>query len=83
MDQMILGQFLISAFVALKQPQNEWVAQSVKHLTLVFGSGHGLTVHEITLHTGLHANSTEPAWDSLCLSSTHACALSNMKKKFK
>ena len=32
-----------------------WVAQSVKHLALDFGSGHDLTVHEFEPHVGLHA----------------------------
>ena len=31
-----------------------WVAQSVKHPTLDFGSGHDLIVCEIDLHVGLH-----------------------------
>ena len=44
-----------------------WGAQSVKHPTLDFGSGHDLRVREIEPHTGLHADSTEPAWDSLSL----------------
>ena len=42
-----------------------WVAQSVKHPTLNFGSGHDLTVHEIQPYVGLCADSMEPAWDSL------------------
>ena len=45
-----------------------WVAQLVKCLTLDFGSGHDLTVCEIRPHLGLCADSTEPAWDSFCLS---------------
>ena len=45
--------------------QGARVAQSVKRLTLGFGSGHDLTVHEFELHIRLHADSTEPAWDSL------------------
>ena len=44
-----------------------WVAQSVKCLTLDFGSGHGLMIHGFQPHTGLHTNSAEPAWDSLSL----------------
>ena len=43
--------------------RNEWgtsVAQSVKHLTLVFGSGHDLTVHGFEPCIGLRADSTEP-----------------------
>ena len=41
--------------------RGNWVAQSVKHLTLGFGSGHDLMVHEFepcTISAGL-------AWDSL------------------
>ena len=38
-----------------------WVAQSVKHLTLGFSSGHDLTVCEITPRVGLSAGSMEPA----------------------
>ena len=40
------------------------MAQSVRHLTLDFSSGHDLTVREIEPLVGLHADSTEPAWDS-------------------
>ena len=55
-----------------------WVAQSVKCLTLDFGSGHDLTVHEIKPCIGLCTDSPEPAWDSLSLSLPlpHLCALS-------
>ena len=42
-----------------------WVAQLGKHLTLGFGSGHDLTVCETEPHVRLHADSVEPAWDSL------------------
>ena len=41
------------------------MAQSVKHLTLDFGSDHDLTVLEYELHVGLCADSVELAWDSL------------------
>ena len=41
------------------------MAQSVERLTLDFDSDHELTVHEIQLHYGVDADSTEPAWDSL------------------
>ena len=58
------------------------MAQSVKHLTLGFSSGHDVMVHEIEPLVGLHADSTEPAWDSLPLSlllpsshAGHACML--------
>ena len=52
-----------------------WVAQSVKHLILDFGSDHDLTVCEIKPHVRLHADLAEPAWDSLppslCTSVAH------------
>ena len=51
-----------------KQNQGARVAQSVKHPTLGFGSGHDLTVCEFEPHTGLRADSAEPAWESLSLS---------------
>ena len=41
-----------------------WVAQSVKPLTLDFGSGHDLLVHEFELRVRLCADSAEPALDS-------------------
>ena len=43
------------------------MAQSVKHLTLVFGSGHDLTAREIEPHVGLLVVRAEPAGDSLSL----------------
>ena len=46
-----------------------WVAQLVKCLTCGFGSGHGLMVYGIQPHIRLCAESVEPAWDSLSLSS--------------
>ena len=45
-----------------------WVAQSVKHLTLAFSSGHDLTVGEFKPYVGLYAASREPAWDSFSVS---------------
>ena len=36
-----------------------WVVQLLERPALDFGSGHDLTVHEIELHIGLHADSTE------------------------
>ena len=39
-------------------------AQSVKHPTLDFSSGYGLTVCESGLHVRLCTDSMEPAWDS-------------------
>ena len=47
-------------------PQGPWGAQSVKHLTLDFSSGHDVTVHEFEPHV-LCADGVEPAWDSLSL----------------
>ena len=44
-----------------------WVAQSVKHPTLGYGSGHDLMVYEFEPHVGLHDDSAELAWDSLYL----------------
>ena len=44
------------------------MAQSVKCLVLGFGSGHNLTVGGFEPSTGLSADGTEPAWDSLSLS---------------
>ena len=44
------------------------VAQSVKHWTLDFSSGHDFTVCEFEPHVGLHADVVESAWDSLSLS---------------
>ena len=62
------------------------VAQSVKRLTLDFGSGHDLMVHEFEPHVWLCTDSLEPGARfrfcislTLCPSSTHACALSLSK----
>ena len=45
-----------------------WVPQLVKYLTLDFGSGHELMVHEMESPIMLCTDSTEPAWDFLSLS---------------
>ena len=45
------------------------MVQSVKHLTLDFGLGHDLMVHELEPHIGLCVDRAEPAWDSLSFSS--------------
>ena len=45
-----------------------WVAQTVKHLTFDFDSGHDLKVREFEPCIGLCANSVEPAWERLSLS---------------
>ena len=44
--------------------QGAWVAQSVKHLTPDFSSGHDLMVCEFKPQIGFCADSVEPAWDS-------------------
>ena len=41
------------------------MAELVKRLTLDFGSGHDLTVHEFEPCVGLCTDSMEPAWGSL------------------
>ena len=41
------------------------MAQSVKHLTLDFGSGHDLIVCGFEPRVGLYADCKKPAWDSL------------------
>ena len=43
-----------------------WEAQSAEHPTLDSGTGHDL--RGFKPGTGIHADSTEPAWNSLCLS---------------
>ena len=43
------------------------MAQSLKRPPLDFDLGPDLTVREIEPHAGLHADSSEPAWDSLSL----------------
>ena len=56
-----------------------YMAQSVKRVTLDFGSGQDLTVRELEPRTGLCAGSAKPAWASvsvpLCPSSAHAHCL--------
>ena len=65
------------------QAGGTWVAQSVKRLTLDFGSGHDLMVCDFKARIGLCANSSEPAWDSLSLSLflPLPCALSLFQNK--
>ena len=52
-----------------------WMAPSVKHQTLDFGSGHDLTVCGIKACIGFRADRAEPAWDSLSpsLPAPHYC----------
>ena len=63
------------------------MAQLVKCLTLDFGSGHDLIVHEFEPHIGLCTDSMETPWDSLSPSFsappllTNACALSLKNKE--
>ena len=45
-----------------------WVAQSVTHLTLDFGSGCDLMFPEFEPHVGLCADIVKPVWDSVSLS---------------
>ena len=60
-----------------KIPGGAWVAQLVKCPTLGFGSGHDVVVCEFEPYVGLHADSAEPAWDSLSLSlCSSPCSLS-------
>ena len=46
------------------------VAQSIKYLTLAFGSGHDPTIRRFEPHIRLHADSEKPARNSLSL---HLC----------
>ena len=58
----------MSSVTKVKIEKEKWgtcVAQSVKHLTLDFGSGGDLMVQEYEPHIRLCADSVEPAWDSL------------------
>ena len=48
-------------FIRTVNVGDAWVAQSVKRLTLDFGSGQGLTVRELELHIRLCADSVESA----------------------
>ena len=51
-----------------------WVVQSVKPLTLDFGSSYDLTAYRFKPHVSLCADSVEPVWDSLS-PSLSACPL--------
>ena len=80
----MFSPFLETRCVPVKMctPQGTWMAQSVKHLTLDFNSGHDLMVCEFKAHIRLHADSTEPAWDLLSpsLSAPPPLALSKISK---
>ena len=56
------------------------MAQLVKSPTVDFGSAHDLTIGEIEPHVGLHADSAEPAWDSLSHSLCPSPTLSKINK---
>ena len=64
-----------------KNLRGPWLAQSVKCPTLDFGSGHDLRVHGIEPCIKLCADNTEPAWESLSLCPSPACALSLSQNK--
>ena len=65
------------------------MAQSVKHLTVDFSSGHDLIAHEIDPHISLCFDSAEPAGESLSSSLSLSLSLSlflkinKLKKKGK
>ena len=54
-----------------KDKQGTWVAQSVRHITLDFGSGHDLMVRQFKPLMGLFT--AEATWDSLSPSLTLPC----------
>ena len=71
---------------SLWSPFYAWVGQSVKRLTLGFGSGHDLTVCGIKPHLRLCADSAEPAWGSPCpspLPLSLFLKMNKLKKKFR
>ena len=58
----------ISQFIQMSHSyMGAWVAQTDKHPTLDFNSGHDLTVHEFKPGVRFCADSTESAWDSVSL----------------
>ena len=68
---IVLSRNVINSVNSLHKKGGErgdWVAQSFKHPSFGFGSGHDLTVLEIEPHVGLCAGIVGSAWDSLCLS---------------
>ena len=56
---------LSRSYLKYIQRRGAWLAQSVKDLTLDFGSGRDLTLRGIEPRLGLCADSSEPAWDFL------------------
>ena len=64
----LLRAILVVSRLNVNASRGTWVAQSVKRLTLAFGSGHDFTVREVEPHVRLPAGIfVEPAWDSLSL----------------
>ena len=59
--QVIAAQEIIRRICKRIKLGGAWVAQSVEHRTLDFGSGHDLTVHGFKPHVGLYTDSAEPA----------------------
>ena len=59
--------------------RDTWVAQSVRHPTLGFRSGHDLKVCETEPYIRLWTDSMEPAWDSLSPSLSAPLSLSQNK----
>ena len=61
----------------MKENSGAWVAQSVKHPTLDFSSGHYLTICEFKPCVRFCTDSVEPAWDylSFSLCSSLSCSL--------
>ena len=60
-----------------------WVAQSLKHLALGFGSGRDLTVPEFKPHIRLCTHSVEPPWNFLSLALPCSLCLSENKYTLK
>ena len=58
------GEDSMDIFQKVKN-RGSWVAQSVKHPTLDFSSGHDLTVCDFKSHVMLCTNGVEPASDPL------------------
>ena len=71
---LILGEKHYHSPLSLILSRGSWVAQSGKHLTLDFASGHDLTVCEIEACIRLCTNR---AWDSLSLSAS-PCSQAHM-----
>ena len=82
---ILIPSTTISQLLSLKiNLRGTWVAESIKHLTLHFGTGHDLMVCGFEPCIGLCADSVEPAWDSLSptLSAPPLLSLSKINKHF-